>query len=202
MFKGYTNLQIRATLTPYEINYQTGRKINQLLINNKNNGRLLQMINFNAGINTSFSFAQLKDLFKKKTDEKNKTEACKKTKGYVKPSMTTLFDNLRFNHAMAITVSKTKTGNDSLSLSTHSLYINGSIPLSKYWNFNIGSISYDFVGKSLVYPSFGFSRDMHCWNMNFAWYPNSGVYSFFIGVKSGTLNFLKYDYNQPYIPRI
>ena len=116
--------------------------------------------------------------------------------------MTTLFDNLRFNHAMAITVSKTKTGNDSLSLSTHSLYINGSIPLSKYWNFNIGSISYDFVGKSLVYPSFGFSRDLHCWNMNFAWYPNSGVYSFFIGVKSGTLNFLKYDYNQPYIPRI
>ncbi len=202
LFKGYTNLQIRATLTPYEINYQTGRKINQLLINNKNNGRLLQMINFNAGINTSFSFAQLKDLFKKKTDEKNKTEASKKTKGYVKPSMTTLFDNLRFNHAMAITVSKTKTGSDSLSLSTHSLYINGSIPLSKNWNFNIGSISYDFVGKSLVYPSFGFSRDLHCWNMNFAWYPNSGVYSFFIGVKSGTLNFLKYDYNQPYIPRI
>ncbi|MBK7007395.1 MAG: hypothetical protein IPH36_01455 [Saprospiraceae bacterium] len=131
LFKGYTNLQIRAVLTPYEINYQTGRKINKLLVNNATNGRLLQMINFNAGINTSFSFAQLKDFFKKKTDEKSKAEGSKKTKGFVKPSMTTLFDNLRFNHAMAISINKTKTGSDSLSLSTHSLYINGSIPLSK-----------------------------------------------------------------------
>jgi hypothetical protein len=116
--------------------------------------------------------------------------------------MTSLFDKLRINHALAFTMSRTKTGQDTVFISAHSAYINGSIPLSKNWTFNIGSISYDFISKSLVYPSFGFSRDLHCWAMNFAWYPSTGVYSFFIGVKSGALNFLKYDYQQPYIPRI
>ncbi|MBK7636256.1 MAG: hypothetical protein IPJ13_19795 [Saprospiraceae bacterium] len=61
---------------------------------------------------------------------------------------------------------------------------------------NVGNIAYDFKSKSFVYPYFSFARDLHCWQMNFTWAPSNGVYSFFIGVKSSTLSFLKYDYGQ------
>ena len=143
----------------------------------------------------------IKNLFRKKIDDPaNKSE--KSETKYSKASMTTLFDELWFSHSLAFTMSKTKNGTDTLFLSVHSFNIVGNIPLSKNWKFIIGSISYDLLAKSLVYPSFGFSRDLHCWNMNFAWHPNTGVYTFFIGVKSGALTFLKYDYQQPYIPRI
>lgn len=201
LFKGLSNLQYRAVFTPYEINFKNGARYNQFLINRSDNKKVLQLINLSVGLNTGFSLTQLKDLFKNKTDNKDNKET-KKTKAYSYATMTSLFDKLRINHALAFTMSRTKTGQDTLFISAHSIYINGSIPLSKNWTFNIGSISYDLISKSLVYPSFGFSRDLHCWAMNFAWYPSTGVYSFFIGVKSGALNFLKYDYQQPYIPRI
>lgn len=201
LFKGFSNLQYNAVFTPYEINFKTGVKRDQLLIARSDNKMLMQLINLNVGLNTGFSFSEIKGWFKKK-EEKDQQKETPKSKKYEAPSMANLFDNLRFNHALAFSMIKTAAGKDTFFISAHSLYINGTIPLSKNWNFNIGSISYDFNAKSLVYPSFGFSRDLHCWNMNFAWYPSSGVYSFFIGVKSGSLNFLKYDYQQPYIPRI
>ncbi|MFZ1561340.1 MAG: hypothetical protein WAT37_15515, partial [Saprospiraceae bacterium] len=69
-------------------------------------------------------------------------------------------------------------------------------PLTKNWSMNIGNIAYDFKNKSFVYPYFSFARDLHCWQMNFTWAPSNGVYSFFIGVKSSALSFLKYDYGQ------
>ena len=61
---------------------------------------------------------------------------------------------------------------------------------------NIGNIAYDFKNKAFVYPYFSFARDLHCWQMNFTWAPANGVYSFFVGVKSSALSFLKYDYGQ------
>ncbi len=201
LFRGLSNLQYRAVFTPYEINYKTGARYDQFLVNRANNKKLFQLINLSVGLNTGFTFSQLKNLFRKKIDDPaNKSE--KSETKYSKASMTTLFDELRFSHSLAFTMSKTKNGTDTLFLSVHSFNIVGNIPLSKNWKFIIGSISYDLLAKSLVYPSFGFSRDLHCWNMNFAWHPNTGVYTFFIGVKSGALNFLKYDYQQPYIPRI
>ncbi|MBK8700081.1 MAG: hypothetical protein IPN29_11350 [Saprospiraceae bacterium] len=204
VLKGLTNLQLNALFTPYEINFKTKRRIDQKLIDRSTNKKLLQLVSFNAGLNTSLSFSQIKGLFKGNSTSETAAEEVKKEKQQIQralPSLASLFDNLRFSHALTMNTEKTAAGRDSFFIGAHSLYISGSIPLSKNWNFNIGSISYDFVAKALVYPSFSFSRDLHCWNMNFAWYPDNGVYSFFIGVKSGSLNFLKYDYTQPYIPR-
>ncbi|HMQ07030.1 MAG TPA: hypothetical protein PKC30_06985, partial [Saprospiraceae bacterium] len=60
----------------------------------------------------------------------------------------------------------------------------------------LGNISYDISRKSFVYPTLGVSRDLYCWNLNFQWYPSNGVYTFFIGVKSSALNFIRYNYGQ------
>lgn len=203
IMKGLSNFQFNMIFTPYEINYRTKRMVNKLLI--KNGGGLLQLANFNAGFNTGLTFKQITDYFKgssSSTDTRSESDRNKKV-GEKEPhlrSFSALFENLRFSHNITFSTIKTVSGKDSLFIGTNSILISGSIPLSNKWSFNIGSIAYDFKNKSFVYPSFAFRRDLHCWDMSFAWYPQSGVYSFFIGVKASSLNFLKYNYGQPLVP--
>ncbi|MCB0588750.1 MAG: hypothetical protein KDD06_25905, partial [Phaeodactylibacter sp.] len=64
------------------------------------------------------------------------------------------------------------------------------------WNINIGNFGYDFVRKGITYPSVGFSRNLHCWEMGMSWQPTRGTYSFYIQVRPGTLDFLKIPYNR------
>jgi hypothetical protein len=198
LIQGLSSIQFGAVFTPYEIDYAKSRKRNELLIKNNENKKLIQLLTFNVGLNTNLSFTQLKEFFNGKKD----SNAEKKKVNDPHVSFSTLFDRMRLNHNFTIATIKTPAGKDSLTIGTHSIFISGDIPLSKNWSFSIGSISYDLKAKQLVYPSFGFGRDLHCWTMRFNWYPDNGVYNFFIGVKSGALNFLKYDYRQDRIPRI
>ena len=87
-------------------------------------------------------------------------------------------------------------GRDTFRISTHSINCQGSIQLTDNWNINVGNFGYDFVRKGITYPSVGFSRDLHCWEMGMNWQPTRGTYSFFIQVRPGTLDFLKIPYNR------
>jgi hypothetical protein len=198
LIKGYSSIQFRGLMTPYEVDFKNGRRINSLLVKSATDKKLLQVLTFNIGVNSNISFTQIKDLISGKKPETQTNQNTKKRKGQ---PFSSLFDRLNFNHNLTFSYQKTKEGRDSFEIGANSLYVNGSFPLTKNWDLNVGSITYDFKAKSLVYPTFSLSRDLHCWNMRFNWVPTYGVYSFFIGVKSSALNFLKYDYNQPYVPR-
>ncbi len=74
---------------------------------------------------------------------------------------------------------------------TQSLTFNGDIKLSKNWKIGINS-GYDISKKELSLTSLNFFRDLHCWQMNFEWYPiGRQMFSFGINVKSSTLQDLK-----------
>jgi hypothetical protein len=83
-------------------------------------------------------------------------------------------------------------------IGTNNISVAGSIQLNSKWSLDLGNISYDFPSKRLVYPDIGFTRDLHCWSLSFRWQPDRGTYSFFIGVKPGTLEFLKVPYRKDY----
>jgi hypothetical protein len=72
----------------------------------------------------------------------------------------------------------------------------GSVHISPKWTINVGNIGYDFRSEQLTYPDFGFSRDLHCWFLNFSWQPQRGTYALQIGVKPGTLDFIKIPHNR------
>ena len=42
--------------------------------------------------------------------------------------------------------------------------------LTEKWRFT-SSGSYDFVRKEFAAPSVNIYRDLHCWEMNFTWFP-------------------------------
>lgn len=196
-FKGITVVNFNATYTPYvRVN---GRKIDRTLWEEKR--KLLEFVNFNCNFNTGLSFMQIRQLIETGSPEgrphkSNQTSTDDKNKPQL-PTITSLFDNFRISHNYSFSIRRTPSGRDTFMVGINSIDISGSLQVSKNWSINFSRISYDFQSKSLIYPSFGFSRDLHCWQMSFNWFPSRDVYGFFIGVKSNTLNFIKYDYGQP-----
>jgi hypothetical protein len=67
----------------------------------------------------------------------------------------------------------------------------GEINLTKNWKIGVNS-GYDITNKELAITSLNLFRDLHCWQMEFEWYPiGRQMFSFGIHVKSSTLQDLK-----------
>ncbi|HMS66593.1 MAG TPA: putative LPS assembly protein LptD [Saprospiraceae bacterium] len=196
IFKGLSNLNISARFTPYKTD-ASGRRINKLLW--EEDKKLLKMSFINASFNTGLTFKQISDIFKGKKEEDNRQEpdARQNIQSRQQRSFSNLFDNFRISHNLSVSIEPSRTtGKDSLQVNVHGIQFTGSIPLTENWNVQVGNFSYDLKAKKFVYPSFAFTRNLHCWNMSFAWYPSRDVYSFYIGVTSSALSFIKYDYGQ------
>jgi lipopolysaccharide assembly outer membrane protein LptD (OstA) len=112
------------------------------------------------------------------------------------PSLGDVFSNFSIQHNLQYLYTRLNSGKDTLYQSVHSINLNGSIPLTKNWKVNVGQIGYDILRKGFSYPDFGLERDLHCWTMKFQYYPSAKAFSFFIGVKPGSLEFIKIPNNQ------
>jgi hypothetical protein len=58
-----------------------------------------------------------------------------------------------------------------------------------------GGAQFNFVSKELIVPNFNITKDLHCWQFNFTWYPigiNNGFYLMF-GIKAPQLQDLKIE---------
>jgi hypothetical protein len=216
---GLINVRFDGRYTPYV--YNNGRITSQTLWSDRK--KLLEFRNFSTTFTTDFSFKQIRNLFRKEEKGKKQGTASSSRNSSRSPESTAafsqedplfnnqeediefeeqgesildLFDNFRISHRLVYNVRKQSDGSKSAEIATHSLSIRGNLPITDKWRVTLGNISYDLKNKSLVYPTFGVSRDLHCWTMSFNWFPRNGVYSFFIGVNSSTFNFVKYNYGQ------
>lgn len=197
LFKGVSNLTWNVTFDPY-IADGKGNRVNQFTY--KASGKLVRVTQLGLALNTGFQVKQLREMFssKPKTTEAAKSATSKPK--LPKDDLLSMFDNFRVDHRIGFTRQLIPTGlgtaRDTFLVSTNSLNFSGSIPLSSKWSLDVDNISYNFISKSLVYPSFGFTRDLHCWQLSFRWQPDRGTYEFFLGVKPGTLDFVKVPYRK------
>lgn len=194
IFKRLTKLSLRASLDPY---MEVGN-IRVDTFYNQNFGKYLRLDSWQAQISTDFTFKQIIDFISGDSKDDSGRRDDKKEDDSYEAKDTKLMDilaNLRLNHKISYTM--TTTDNTEMSIMRqHTLGLAGNMNITDNWNVSIGNLSYDFIGKRIVYPYFTFSRKLHCWKMNFSWAPNRDAYSFFIGVNSSTLDFLKYNYGQ------
>lgn len=92
--------------------------------------------------------------------------------------------NINYNMRASRPVLLEKSVNQSITF-------NGDIKLTENWKIGLNS-GYDISKKELSLTSINFYRDLHCWQMNFEWYPiGRQMFSFGINVKSSTLQDLK-----------
>lgn len=195
LFKGISNLNWNVTFDPY-IADAKGTRINKFTIKEK--GKLVRTTQFGIALNTGFQVKQLREMLSRK--ENGKDGSTSSAKKLPKDDFLSIFDNFRIDHRISFTRQLIPTGygtaRDTFTIGTNSLNFSGSIPLSAKWSLDVDNINYNFISKSLVYPSFGFTRDLHCWQLSFRWQPDRGTYEFFLGVKPGSLDFVKVPYRR------
>ncbi len=189
LFKGITTLYYGLSIDPYGRDVVNGLEVRSKSFALKNNKRLGYVNSAFLNINSSMSFGQLIGLF---------SEEILKKRDANKPALQELFYDFNINHIINFRHQRLATGKDTIVRSLHNLTINGSIPLSAKWKLNITNISFNFDNQGLQYPSLGLERDLHCWVMRFDWSPQFGYYSFFLGVKPGSLEFIRLPSNQSF----
>ncbi len=90
----------------------------------------------------------------------------------------------------------TRITEEGAIISSNNLTLNTTFNLSPKWQLRMSGFGYDFNSKSLTYASIDISRDLHCWEMGLSWFPDRQVYSFFLRVKPGSLQFINVPWGQ------
>ncbi len=208
LFGGITQVRTNWSFDPYiEVN---NRAVDRTVWSE--NGKLLRLEKATIRISNKFNVGKLRDMFKgiSRDDdddnniashsihsdrEKFQQKSPEKEDLIKLPSFGSLFDNVSIDHNLVYEIQGNDEQMDS-RVSIHTLGVSGRFALTDNWSISVGNLSYDFVRKDLGYTSVSFTRKLHCWDMRFSWSPNRDTYTFFIGVSSSNLSFLKYNYGQ------
>lgn len=201
-FKGATTFRFNARFDPYVTDAE-GRRINRTAF--RETGALVRFVGASAALNTRLTVSKIRALFQGKEEEvvedvqeerQRRREERAQARATGSTDFLSLFENFSINHNLTMRWTNDDPRRDPFEVTVNTINIQGRIPLTKYWDINIGSFGYDFKRKDLTYPFVGFSRDLHCWEMGMNWAPNRNTYQFFIRVKPGSLDFLKIPYEQ------
>lgn len=133
----------------------------------------------------------IKDKGKQGQDEQSSSTTAPKEERLI-----SIIKDFRLNYNISMRWERNRNNVDTFFVSFHSISINGNIPLTKNWNLRINNFDYNIRDKRFEYPDLSIERDLHCWRMNFSWRPSGGSYTFFLGVKSTTLEFIKYTHGE------
>lgn len=183
LFKGITTLSVQSSFDPYIV--RNGVRVNEFYWDNRQ--LPLRFTRLNINLNSTLRFGQIREFLTNEPDQEETT-----TTG--QEDFLSLFESFGLNHTFSY--QRIIDGFRDTVLITNSLNLQGDIQLTKGWRITVGNIGYDFVSNKVVYPDFGFYRDLHCWEMGLNWQPERGTYTFFLRVKPGTLDFIKVPYNR------
>jgi len=182
----------RMRMDPYVATIENGRLVRQDKLLLTEGRGLLRFEEAVINFNTSASIRRLYDLMKGKPSGGKKLRSQRRADD---ASLFSLVERLQVRHRLEL---RFRQALDSVHTTVaHTISVRGSIPMTKNWRVSIGNIGYNFVDGKITYPDLRVHRDLHCWELSFAWQPFRGTYSFFLGVKQGSpLDFIKLPYNQ------
>ena len=189
-FGGITQVNFSARYNYYKKD-ENGQLINTTVWSQDK--RPVEFDNFNLTVSNNLTFGKIREWFTS-SEKKPTPKPGEARRNDV--SLGEWIDDFRIGHSFNYQIRRQNDGRDTSFVRAHSIKISGRVDLTDSWNLSVSNISYDLVNKRFVYPQFSLGRDLHCWTMQFTWSPAIEVYSFFIGVKSSTLSFLKYNYGQ------
>jgi hypothetical protein len=194
LIKNILALNFTATFDPYTSD-QSGRRQNVLAWDKYR--RPVEFVRAQLPFFNSITVGQLRKLFSRKGDETADVPAGadEEDRPATNDNFWSLFDNFSLSHNITFELLRLRD-KDTLRITTNGLQVRGSVQLTKNWKITVENISYDFNARRLVYPSFQFYRDLHCWELGFGWQPERGTYQFFLRVKPGTLGFIEVPYQR------
>ncbi|MDH3650241.1 MAG: putative LPS assembly protein LptD, partial [Saprospiraceae bacterium] len=195
LFGGLSRLSFRARFDPYDIN-EFGRRVDNFYLNTK--GKILRFEDANVRLSTGLTIDEIRKLAKGESLQRGggrNRQQQRDAEVLAEESILDVVRSFRLNHDLVL-MWDVKDGKTKLDVRTNSINTRGNIPITPRWNIRVGNIGYDFNSKRLTYPSFGFNRDLHCWEMGFDWAPQRRTYSFYIRVRQSPLNFIRIPYTK------
>lgn len=185
ILKGLSRLSYSVSFDPYQrvLSGNEEVRINRYRI--KGDGKLAYLTAARLELATTSSIPNIIKLFSKSGTSTDPL-----------PDLGSFFSTFGLSHTIAYQFRRLASGKDTIEYLTNSLSTNGSIKISPNWSLNVGNIGYDFKNMGLTYPDISLRRTLHCWNLEFKYYPQAGSFAFFIGVNPGPLDFLKIPSNQ------
>lgn len=173
------NLSLSASTSHnfYEFDNAVGRRVNRFLIFEK--GYLADLTNFNISLSTSLSGVRKSTGGDSSIPEKVKEEQERVSQphsnllptqpGTVGYEDATSDFSTPWNVGLNFNYSESRTDPRSVSR-TASVSVNFSFSLTEKWKISTNG-NYDFVQKRFAAPTINVSRDLHCWVMDFSWFP-------------------------------
>ncbi len=167
------NFSINGGMTydPYIYDKTIRQRINKLMITEGKG--LARLTNIYLSFNLSLSGDQLKSKKTQSITDTNKQEE----------DLNLFFNQHRqheipdysipWNLALGFSYNENRA-NPEFIYKSMNMNFSLSFNLTENWKFSING-GYDFEQKKLTAPTVRISRDLHCWNMNFDWYP-TGFY--------------------------
>src|SRR5699024_3022988 len=163
-FKGITYFRFTTQLDPYAVNDQNRRIDKFYLATGKG---LFRFNGLRAGLSSNMTIGQIRELFTRSADPE--AEDDDQSSGR-QSSGDNLLDNFRVSHEVQFVWDPSRD-RDVFRLSTNNIRLSGNLDLTEKWGIRVGNFGYDFERKQLTYPDFGFTRDLHCWQLSFSWQP-------------------------------
>ncbi len=193
IIKGITSLRFSMGMDPYALDVSSdGREYRSKTLQFERNKLPLR---FDYATFTLSTRSTLKNIYTKYFSSSS-TQKNNKKKEQDKLTLFKLVETFTLTHDLVYSIRKS-TVETRKDITRNTLTIRGNIPLTDNWAINVNNIGYNFITKDFTYPDVGISRNLHCWQMRFNWQPQRGTYSFFLGVKPGTmLDFIKVPYNR------
>lgn len=171
-----------------------GARINKLLL--KERGKFGDMTSFSLSLSTSFRGEK-----KQKSSEKDVPEKALQEQADVtgqRKMYYSIYDreDADFSIPWNISIGYNFSQNQQFPNSpvNRSSSINGSLSfnLTEKWQISTSG-TYDFVRKQHFIPSVSVTRDLHCWQMSFSWFPMGTLegYRFELRIKAPQLQDIK-----------
>ena len=170
-----------GTFDPYAYDSARNRAINTFLIDQT--GKLGHFTRANVSISTNLNPQALKKKESENIDELE-LEFINNNPGYF----------IDFTLPWSLSVNYNLNATNTLFTEANlrqTVTFRGDIKLTENWKLEMRS-GYDFTQKELTLTSIDLHRNLHCWEMQFTWYPIvRQMFEFSIRVKSSTLQDLK-----------
>ena len=198
LFKRISTFSFRAQFDPYTTD-DSGRRIDVTTL--KAEGKLIRFVNASANLNTRITVAKLRALVQGQEEQvvEDMNAFRRQQRQGRRPAdedFLSIFENFNISHNMLFSWDSQPNGPTRFDVTTNSMTLRGQIPLTGNWSVDIQNLGYDFERNDITYPSVGFRRDLHCWEMGLFWQPTRGTYSFYLRVKPGTLDFINIPYQR------
>ncbi len=179
LFGDIVRINFGGSFDVYDLD-ENGRRIDSTLF------RKVRLDRANFQANVGLTFGQLRDII----EGEGATEAAGDD------AIFSLIDQFTIDYSLTQNYDSRRVAEPWATTANSVRIAARAIKISPKWTLNGITFSYDLLRKDFGYPSLSVGRDLHCWQMDFNWYPAANAFRFSIRVKPSSLGFLELPYRR------